>query len=62
MKVKEACEIAEDCGLETIHEAIRNIQIHAGCLFSYKELDKELKELYEDVENYNENDPIIAAL
>lgn len=40
MKVKEACEIAEDCGLATIHEAIINIQIHAGCLFSYDDFKK----------------------
>lgn len=62
MKVKEACEIAEDCGLETIHEAIINIQIHADCLFSYDDLKKELIELYEDAENYDTNDPIFVAL
>lgn len=62
MKVKEACEIAEDCGLATIHEAIINIQIHAGCLFSYDDFKKELIELYEDAKNYDTNDPIFVAL
>ena len=53
MKVKEACEIAEDCGLETIGEAILNIELHAISLFSYDELGKELSELYEDAKNYH---------
>ena len=45
MKIQEALEIAEDCGLETVGEAIYNIQIHAPSLFSYSDIDKELKEL-----------------
>ena len=62
MKVKEACEIAEACGLETIREAILNIEIHAGSLFSYDELNSELSELYEDAKNYRMDDSISIAL
>ena len=29
MKLKTACELAEECGLYTIGEAIMNIEIHA---------------------------------
>lgn len=62
MKVKEACEIAEDCGLETIGEAILNIEIHAISLFSYDELNKELSELYEDAKNYHMDDSVLTVL
>lgn len=62
MKVKKACEIAEDCGLETIGEAILNIDIHAISLFSYDELNKELSELYEDAKNYHMDDSVLTAL
>ena len=62
MKVKEACEIAEDCGLETIGEAILNIKLHAISLFSYDELNKELDELYEDAKNYHMDESILTLL
>ena len=62
MKVKEACEIAEDCGLETIGEAILNIQLHAISLFSYDELNKELDELYEDAKNYHMDESVLTVL
>lgn len=62
MKVKEACAIAEDCGLETIGEAILNIQIHAISIFSYDELDKELNELYEDAKNYHMDESVLTLL
>ena len=62
MKVKEACEIAEDCGLETIGEAILNIQLHAISLFSYDELNKELDELYEDAKNYHMDESVLTLL
>lgn len=62
MKVKEACEIAEDCGLETIGEAILNIEIHSPSLFLYGEIDKELGELYEDAKNYRMDDSVLTLL
>ena len=62
MKVKEACEIADECGLETIGEAILNIQIHAISIFSYDDLDKELRELYEDAKNYHMDESVLTLL
>lgn len=62
MKLKEACEIAEECGLETIGEAILNIEIHASSLFTHDELDRELNELYEDTKNYQMDDSVLIAL
>lgn len=47
MKLQEALETARDCGLETAGEAIRNIEIHAGSLFSLYDTEKELKELHD---------------
>ena len=48
MKLKTACNIALDCGLNTIGEAIMNIDIHATSVFSYREMNKDLAELYKD--------------
>jgi hypothetical protein len=62
MKIKEACEIAVDCGLTTIGEAILNIELHAISLFSYDELSKELNELYEDAKNYHMNASVLTLL
>lgn len=45
MKIYEAIKLANDCGLETLGEAIYNVEIHANQLFSYAELNKELNEL-----------------
>jgi hypothetical protein len=46
MKIQEALEIANNCGLLTNREAICNIEIHAPSLFRYEDIEKELKELY----------------
>ena len=62
MKVREACEIADECGLETIGEAIFNIQLHAISLFSYDELNEELNELYEDAKNYHMDASVLTLL
>lgn len=45
MKIQKAIEIANDCELETVGEAILNIKIHALSLFSYSDIDNELHEL-----------------
>ena len=45
MKLINALEIGNECGLETVGESIYNIEIHAGNLFSYSEINKELAEL-----------------
>jgi hypothetical protein len=43
MKIQEALEIGNNCGLETVGEAIFNIKIHAISLFD--DSNKELNEL-----------------
>lgn len=48
MKLNMALLIAKDCGLETVGEAILNIDMHSMNIFNYGEIGKELKELYED--------------
>lgn len=48
MKIKEALEIGEECGLLTIKESLLNIQIHAASLFSYENIQTELKNLYDE--------------
>lgn len=45
MKIKEALEIAQDCDLDSVGEVIFNIRLHAGSLFAYKDVTKELQEL-----------------
>lgn len=50
MKLYDACKIAVGCGLETIGEAIMNIELHSSSIFSYEELTDELDELYKDFE------------
>ena len=62
MKVIDACLIGEDCGLTTIEEAIRNIQIHAVSLFTFDDLEAELIELEEDSENYSEDALIVDII
>lgn len=53
MKLFEVCEIGRECGLTTLKEALENIQFHAANLFSYKEINNELHELYEEIRNYS---------
>jgi len=48
MKLKEACKIAEYCGLKTIGEAVDNIDHHCTSLFKYENIFTELDELYTD--------------
>ena len=62
MKVKEACEIAEACGLETIGAAIWNVDHFAMSIFPYNKMNEELDELYEDAKNYNMDDSILELL
>ncbi|MFH0334709.1 hypothetical protein [Clostridium perfringens] len=58
MKLKRAIKIGKDCGLETIGEAICNIELHASSIFDFDEIQEEIKELHNDFENsgLNEDD------
>lgn len=52
MKLKDAIEIAEDCGLETVGEAVLNIRIHSLNLFEYGKELEEYKELIDECWKY----------
>ena len=58
MTLYNACEIAKDCGLETIEEAVYNIILHRGQLFSYSEEQTELNELLTEAKSYDEKQSI----
>ena len=59
MLMKEACEIGVACGLETLGEAVLNIKIHYANLFLNEEIQKEIGELEEDMNKYNQDDKIV---
>lgn len=52
MKLSEALEIGEACGLHTIEECVLNIELHGTAMFTYEQLHKELEELYQDLKEY----------
>jgi hypothetical protein len=52
MKLYNALDLGRNCGLETVSEAILNVEIHCSNLFSYDEMDKEFDELYSELEDY----------
>ena len=62
MKLKQACEIAEVCGIDTIYEAVANIFFHAGMFFEYENVNKELEELVKEANKYNMNSSIYVVL
>lgn len=53
MKILDALLIGEDCGLETVGEAVYNVELRAISIFSYYELEEELRELHAGVEENN---------
>ena len=58
MKLKDACELAEECGLTTVGEAILNVELHATELFPYSSMNDELNELLVDAEPYEDHELI----
>tara|TARA_R110002020_G_scaffold160415_6_gene344832 strand:- start:399 stop:617 length:219 start_codon:yes stop_codon:yes gene_type:complete len=64
MKFKEALVMGIACGMTTVDEAIKNIEIHSNNFFVYEKISTELKELYETWEKYGcpESMPISRAL
>jgi len=56
MKLKDALEIGNECGLCTVREAIDNIEIHGLSLFPYHVMAKELGELYKEWTELNCSD------
>lgn len=64
MKLVEALELAEECGLTTIREAVYNVVAHSVSLFEYENIDKEIAELIQEIEKHglNEEDKIQPIL
>ena len=62
MKLIEALEIAEACGLSTVGEAVKNIKFHAMSLFSYKDLPLELAQLESEASSFDENVTVSEAI
>lgn len=48
MKLKQCIDIAENCGLNTLGDAVLNVDIHAMSIFDYRKLSGELMELYRE--------------
>lgn len=49
MKLKEICELADACGLETVGEAVMNAELHYDALVKISDFDEEFEELYREV-------------
>ena len=58
MKLREALELAEECGLMTVGEAILNAEIHSPSLFPYDRISAELKELCDEAKNIDDSELI----
>jgi len=50
MKLKDAIDVGQECGLETPAECVNNIILHAMNLFPYDDINIETKELVEEAE------------
>lgn len=48
MKLREALELGEACGLQTVGEALDNVVLHALNLFVYKKINEEIEELHSE--------------
>ena len=49
MTLQECLELGKECGLTTLDECVRNVEIHSINLFKYDAFEEELTELYEDI-------------
>lgn len=57
MKLIKALELADDCGLGTVMEAMHNVQIHAPQLFTYETMNDEYKELLDEWYTVRDDNP-----
>lgn len=48
MVLIDALKIGQECALNTVGEAIYNIDLRAGQIFEYNEISKELHQLYSE--------------
>lgn len=49
MTLKEVCELADACGLETVGDAVMNAELHYDALVLIDDMDREFEELYREV-------------
>ena len=54
MTLKEAIRIGKVCGLETVDEAVLNVELSAMQIFPYEDIPKELRELNSEYDEYKE--------
>jgi hypothetical protein len=52
MRLWNSLLIAKGCYLDTVDEAVCNIDYHAMNIFEYSKLNQELQELYDDVKKH----------
>lgn len=50
MRLFTCLDIANACGLETVDEAIYNVELHAISIFVYDKIDEEISEIYQEVQ------------
>ena len=49
MRLFTCLDIANACGLETVDEAIYNIELHATSIFAYDKIEEEISEIYQEL-------------
>ena len=52
MKMLDALVLGEECGLETVLEAIENVEMHCCNLFPYSEIEHEIEEMRADISGF----------
>lgn len=68
MKLEACLDIADGCGLETVGEAIYNVDLRAGQIFEWSKIGAEMTELIADRDKmfsetgYDINTPIGLAI
>jgi len=51
MKLKDAIELGQDCGLTTPEESVNNVLVHDTMMFPYGEIAKEEAELLKEAKD-----------
>ncbi|MCP3899148.1 MAG: hypothetical protein GY707_05430 [Desulfobacteraceae bacterium] len=62
MKLKDCLELGKECGLNTIEECVSNVVMHSTSMFVHAQLNKELKELQQDLDALALKIPVDTAL
>lgn len=55
MRLFTCLDIANACGLESVGEAIFNIELHAISTFDYNKIKEEISEIYQEVKSRGTN-------